>query len=130
MTCQLLTPVTIVSAKIVCTNFHKFSFPFLFFGFMDLCYLGRLSSDRYRQHSAGSNGEPNAEGKRTKIHLFFIKYAFGVLYKTMVIVTDGQLLEAGKARARQTNAVSLWPVSSADTDQYILNHLFVVPASW
>jgi hypothetical protein len=45
--------------------------------------------------SAGFNGEP-LKAKVPKFHLIFIKYAFGVLYKIMVIVKDGQLLEAGK----------------------------------
>jgi len=65
--------------------------------------------------------------KGLTFRLFFIRYAFGVLCKTMVIITDGRLLEAGMAR--QTNALSFWFVSSADTDHHY-NHMFDVSVFW
>ena len=90
--------------------------------------MGWLSADGQTLLASMENLMLYSEGKGTKISSFFIRYAFGVLYKTIVIVTDGQLLETGKAR--QTSALSFWFLSSADTDHHILNHLFAVSAFW
>jgi hypothetical protein len=77
------------------------SFLFNFFSLASwICviWVGFHQTDRFRWLQQRTN----VEGEGPKFHLFFIKYAFGVLYKPMVIVTDGQLLEAGKPT--QTNA--------------------------
>ena len=92
---------TIVPTTLLCTNLRKFPFQFLFFGFHGSVLFG-LAFIR-QTGSAGFNGEPTLEAKDQNFTCSSSNTHFGVLYKPMVIVTDGQLLEAGKAT--QTNAL-------------------------
>ena len=56
--------------------------PFFSFCFIELCYLGWLSADGQTLLASMENLMLYSEGKGTKISSFFIRYAFGVLYKT------------------------------------------------
>jgi len=85
--------------------------PFFSFCFIELCYLGWLSADGQTLLASMENLMLYSEGKGTKISSFFIRYAFGVLYKTMVIVTDGQLLEAGEGKTDQRTFFLVFVVS-------------------
>ena len=85
--------------------------PFFSFYFIELCYLGWLSADGQTLLASMENLMLYSEGKGTKISSFFIRYAFGVLYKTMVIVTDGQLLEAGEGKTDQRTFFLVFVVS-------------------
>ena len=56
--------------------------PFFSFCLIELCYLGWLSADGQTLLASMENLMLYSEGKGTKISSFFIRYAFGVLYKT------------------------------------------------